>query len=346
VTNSVDQKIHLLVDDPRSPYETLSDFAEAAFRNHLELECSDRDMSEVRDVARAMSESVSHEARRPSDPSSSPAGSAVDEGAPLPELMAPISDVPEVAVGTVEPSDDPSSMGHLSFLVNRLNPLPVVCRSLARTAPQEFEGLQGVVGEPARVVGFRLKADDVINKRAMVDRLATSWPVGDDADKSINKFLMAYVGDSAHPGALVQLSLAFWDGLDQLRLTSLGAELAKCTSPIVDIAADKYGRVSGEAIEILKRAIASNQTELELVRVFLDAVAHHLGHQSQVDDELAHRMKWSLDVAATTRAALIGRLRDLNVVEVNGRGAKAAISIVESEPFEGISTIVRTEGSR
>jgi hypothetical protein len=179
----------------------------------------------------------------------------------------------------------------------------------------------------------RLKADDAINERPMVERLATSWPVGEDAKKSIDKFLAAYIGDSGHPGALVQLGLGVWDDVGQLRLTPLGADLARCESPIVDNVAHGYRRVSEEAIRILKQAISSNPAELDLVTAFLEAVSRHDGRQAQVDEELAARMDWSPDVAASTRAAVVGRLRDLNVLEVNGRGAKAMISVVDAEHF-------------
>lgn len=318
------------VDDLSTPYETLSDFAEAAFRNQLELENGDFGPALGGGVVARPSEPTRPEARRRIENGASAAG-AIDVG-PVPELMVAVSDVPSSAVAAVEVSP-PAPSKYLSFLVNRLNPLPAVCRSLARTAPQDFEGLHAVVGEPARLVGVRLKSDDVINKRPMADRLATSWPVGDDAKKSIDKFLAAYVGDSGHPGALVQLGLGVWDDVGQLRLTPLGADLARCESPIVDSVARDYGRVSEEAIRILKQAISSNPAELELVTVFLEAVSRHHGSQAQVDGELAQRMNWSADVAASTRAALVGRLRDLNVVEVSGRGAKAMISVVDAELF-------------
>lgn len=325
----VDQRVQSHVDDPSTPYETLSDFAEAAFRNQLELENGD--------LGSALGTGV---VARPSEPAKLNSLRRVDDDAavvealevgPVPELMVPVSEVPESAVAAVEASP-PEPSKHLSFLVNRLNPLPAVCRSLARTAPKDFEGLHAVVGEPARIVGVRLKSDDAINKRAMVDRLATSWPVGEDPKKSIDKFLAAYIGDSGHPGALVQLGLGVWDD-GQLRLTPLGAELARCESPIVDSLAHKHGRVSEEAIRILKQAISSNPAELELVTAFLEAVSRHDGRQAQVDRELAQRMDWSPDVAASTRAALVGRLRDLNVVDVNGRGAKAKLSVVGAHKF-------------
>ena len=134
---------------------------------------------------------------------------AVDEalGAErVPSLMAPISEISESAVSTFDELES-LAVKHLSFLVNRLNHFRLSVRRLAGSAPQDFDGLQKVVGEPAREIGFRLRSDDVVNKRPMADRLATSWPVGDDSRKSISKFLAAYIGDSAHPGALVQLGL-------------------------------------------------------------------------------------------------------------------------------------------
>lgn len=326
----LDRRVQSHIDEPGTPYETLSDFAEAAFRNQLELEKGDFGPALGGGVVARPSEPTRPESPRRLDDGAA-AVEATDVG-PVPELMAAVSDVPSSAVASVEVSP-PAPSKYLSFLVNRLNPLPAVCRSLARTAPQDFEGLHAVVGEPARLVGVRLKSDDVIKKRAMVDRLATSWPVGDDAKKSINKFLAAYVGDSGHPGALVQLGLGVWDDFGKLRLTPLGADLARCESPILDSVSRSHGSVSDEAIRILKQAISWNPAELELVTAFLEAVSRHHGSQAQVDGELAQRMDWSPDVAASTRAALVGRLRDLNVVEVSGRGAKALISVVDAELF-------------
>ena len=60
----------------------------------------------------------------------------------------------------------------------------------------------------------------------------------------------------------------------------------------------------------MTQAISSNSAELELVTVFLGAISNHGGRQGQVDEELARRMNWSSDVAATTRCRIIGRLRD------------------------------------
>lgn len=336
ITSSVDRQIQWLVDDLGSPYETLSDFAEAAFRNHLELERAD---PEDHQAHAGMSSDAEEIGLTVDAGSSTPArsGSVFDGSTPVPELMVSITDVPTTAIGNIEASHQKHT--HLSFLVNRLNPLPMICRSLARTAPQPFEGLLRALGEPARVVGFRLRADDAARGLPMANRLATSWPVGDDAAKSINKFVLAYVGDSAHPGALVQLSLAIWDDSNELRLTALGAELAKCSSPLVDNVETTHGRVSDEAIKILKKAIVANEAESDLVNAFLRAVEDHSGNQTQVDEELASRMNWSHDVAVSTRAALLGRLRDLGVVEVEGRGAKAVISTVDFKPLEGISPI-------
>lgn len=330
MSHRVDAKVQAHVDDPSTPYETLSDFAEAAFRNQLELENGDLVSAIGAGVVARPRESARPDSLRRVDEDA--AGGEALVPPPVPELMLSVSEVPESAVAAVDagPAAPPK---HLSFLVNRLNPLPAVCRSLARTAPQDFEGLDAVVGEPARAVGVRLKSDDAIKKRSMVDRLATSWPVGADARKSIDKFLAAYIGDLSHPGALVQLGLGVWDEVGQLRLTPLGAELATCESPIVDNVAHKHGRVSEKAIQILKQAISSNPAELELMTTFLEAVSRHSGRQAQVDGELAQRMDWSPDVAASTRAAVVGRLRDLNVVEVNGRGAKAKISILDAQPF-------------
>src|SRR5579884_212441 len=293
------------IESSSSPYNSFSELIELALRNQLEI-----------DLLGA------------SPPP--PAGAAAGGTALLAtvEKLDKLLRLPDRPYG--ETADDAGriSAAPLTFLTNRLNPVPVVVRVLANLGPVSLKEGQQEVGRVARQVGLKLRSEDKAANRSQSERRATSWPVGEDEFKSVQKFVFSYLVDDMGRGPLADLGLAAVVG-GQLVLTPLGVTLAATLSPQLGETDD--GTVLGaEARRILEGSILRNKAEVQALRVFFDAIAESKGQQSAIDRYLTKRNGWNEGVAVSSRAAYIGRLRDLEMLEVSGHGPKAELVLTEA----------------
>lgn len=288
------------VDDPATPYRDVSDLAAVAFRNQIALEST----------------------RTASDEPSIPRTTDDD----LPSLLerSPLDQVP------AHPAV--AARGPLSFLTNRLNPFVVVARVAANLGPSTPGSYVQAVEVHARAVGLRLAADDAQRRLKQAQRRSTSWPTGDDDEGSLDKFRVSYLLDTDGVGPAVDARVLTVTDAGLVACTPEGARLAAAPCPFLD-GPDDGTLLSREAVLALRDAVLGNPEEAEAIRLFVDAVESVGGSQPRVDNKLAmSKPKWSEGQVHAHRAAMIGRLRDLDVVEVDGRGIKAVITVVEN-PF-------------
>lgn len=292
------------VDDSASPYADVSEFAAVAFRNQLALESTDgpsRDVTHAR-TKDAVADEL-HSLLSRTDPERVPTHPAVGRHGPL------------------------------TFLTNRLNPFVVVARVAANLGPSTPTSYLQAVEVHAREVGLRLAEDDARRHLKQAQRRSTSWPIGDNAVGSLDKFRDSYLidHDGTGPAVGARILTVTEDGL--VTCTPEAVRLASAHCPFLD-GADDGSILSREAALALRDAVLGNPDEAEAIRLFLDAVEATGGAQPQVDKKLAMTVpNWSEGQLHAHRAAMIGRLRDLEVVEVEGRGSKAVISVVEN-PFD------------
>src|SRR5262249_43389706 len=149
-------------------------------------------------------------------------------------------------------------------------------------------------------------------------KAATSWPIGDDAYKSAAKFRASYMVDDAGRGPLRDLGLAqVVNG--KLLLTKEGLELSKMPSPI--LGETREGSLVGpEARHCLADALLANVKEREILNVFLRPFSGGETTQEALDDALIEAYGWASPFTASQRLAVVGRLRDLELLTLSGRG--------------------------
>jgi hypothetical protein len=252
-----------------------------------------------------------------------------------------IPDVGRVIVAEAIPPTDGAS---LSPFTNRLNPLVVPLRVLAN-ATVMLDGVSvndftRAVPILAREVGMRLKREDELRARRGRQRRWTGWPVGEDVDASLarfrNSFLLKSGSGGEATGPLVDLGLVAVS--DRLLLTARGLEIAADKTPLLG-EVDGEGLLSVRQRELFREALVELPGERDELRVFLKAVNTSGGEQSAIDQTIqqAHPT-WTEAQVVSHRAAVIGRLRDVGVIDaVPGQPGQEASIVLEpqSAGFEG-----------
>jgi len=222
----------------------------------------------------------------------------------------------------------------LFSMTNRLFPLKVAARVLANTTDQAtLHDFQHGAAEAARALGQKLRGEDARAGRKGAERRWIALPVGEDEQAALSRFVHHFAltlsSDGVARGPLAYLGLAaLLDG--RPRLTELGLEFALAHSPVLDDDADAHALLTDDERQLLIRGILANRGEILEVREFLRVARHHGGRQHHVDAALriAHD-SWSEAQAVAQRAAMVGRLRDLGLASVEGRGPAARIRLAD-----------------
>lgn len=227
--------------------------------------------------------------------------------------------------------------GPLFVLTNRLFPLKVSCRVLANLQSSgavpagEF---QAAAARAARLLGLRLRDEDARAGRRGPDRRWIALPVGDDEHAALARyaqfFALGISGSGSPTGPLPQLSLAtaVGDG-GECRLTQLGWDVAEAANPVLD-GDEAEPLLDSTERRLFIEALRTNPAETEAIAEFRGAVEGAAGIQSEVDAAIQRAHEgWNRERAAAQRAAMVGRLHDLGLASVDGRGPAAAISLDE-----------------
>jgi hypothetical protein len=222
----------------------------------------------------------------------------------------------------------------LYSLTNRLFPIKVATRVLAHASAEDasLATYHQVAGRAARALGLRLRAEDIAGERKGFDRRWVALPVGDDEQATlsrfVNHFTLVIETDGSAGGPLAQLGLGSLDETGMPRLTELGWELALTENPVLDLGSSQL--LSSRDRELLISAITRNEPELAAIREFVGLVNDCSGTQPDVDRGLvALHPGWSDSQAVAHRASILGRLRDLTLASVAGRGPTAKIAVAE-----------------
>jgi hypothetical protein len=234
---------------------------------------------------------------------------------------------------------EPAGVLPLPFLTNRLSPLKASVRALANLAARDGEwprlrDFQAKAGHAARERGLQLQAEDRdAGRRARLKR-SVAWPIGANPAAALERFAVAFTlaadGD-APTGPLATLGLATL-AHGRVVLTDPGWQLASAPSPVLD---GGEGTLSPEETSILRERVRRSPAEHKAVAEFVQAVRRAAGAQPRIDELLGSwHSDWSADQAAAQRSAMIGRLEELRMVEVTGRGAKAVVALIDVDGFE------------
>jgi len=237
---------------------------------------------------------------------------------PQPSDLVPGADVPDEG---------------LFVLTNRLSPLKISARVLASIRTEggwpKVEQFQKSAAQVARALGLRLRAEDRRANRKGPARRWIAYPVGDREQTSLDRFIFSFTLTNANgrgAGPLVLLGLA--DAKDGMAvLTEPGWQLACAPSPI--LAGSAGTTLSEEEAQILRRQVLWAKGEANPVREFLSATVRSGGSQRRIEELLQVRHhEWSAAYSGTYRSAMMGRLVELRVLEMSGRGPEAILSLL------------------
>lgn len=292
-----------LLDRRSRGYSSLDEFVEVAIRNQLTIETDDGPPSESRPMAPA--------------PESEPN-----------LLSSPRDDQPNDLAEPLSRSTDT-----LFVLTNRLAPIKIACRVLARMREHgrvwpSLRDFHERSSAAARRLGVRLREEDTAQSRRGQGRRWIAFPVGDDERAAAGRFVTSFTmseadGNLSGPMAVLGLGTVI-DG--RAILTTVGWELAAAQSPLSDGAPGTT--LSDEESAILRRQFQQAPGESAAIREFLHLVKRAAGRQSRIDELVAARYPdWTETLAIAHRSAMIGRLADLGLLEASGRGPNAKVQL-------------------
>jgi hypothetical protein len=223
----------------------------------------------------------------------------------------------------------------LSPLTNRLFPMKLACRVIGSEAAHDgldVDQLHEVASGVARKVGLWLRQEDRSKGFRANQRRWIALPVGEDERAARERFAAHFTlhlgPDGTSDGPLSQLGLAFArEPRTPVKLTPLGYAMASAPNPVLD-GTEESGVLGNEEREFFLEAIRGNAAEVAAVAEFGDLVDLVAGEQQAVDARLQKlHTGWSQAQAVSHRAAMIGRLSDLALAEVDGRGPQARIRL-------------------
>ena len=225
----------------------------------------------------------------------------------------------------------PSPRGTLLFLTNRLSPIKVAARVLASFTTggswptvDEFQKRAGLV---AREVGFRLREEDRVALNGGLRRWI-GYPIGEDAEGSLRRFVFSFaieLGQGGPSGPMWMLGLANLLAGNRVALTDAGWRLACAHSPVLD---GGEGTVSDAEAAIFREQLPLLRDELAASVEFLELVRRSGGAQSRLDGLLSARhADWTGNRVIAERGALLGRLGELGLLAIEGRGKGARIEV-------------------
>lgn len=256
---------------------------------------------------------------------------------------------------TVDPLP-PTSRPHplLSIIVPRLFPCKLTLRHIARALGET--GSEYIMAEEARkqlrYTAFSwtasLKQLDIGGGLHMGERLATAFPTADrDQERSMNRFLEAYLGSAYASSPVVSGALPFLGfvslvgpaGDERVGITKTGLEFAKTTNPVLDESETTFPPFRNEEVaQILAAIHTRSPEELEHMRVYVQTVLD-LGRASRA--ALVAKMRtfyvryWSPHglspgMVESLRATVNSRCRELGLVRTRRSGRTAAYEVTET----------------
>lgn len=322
------RRIARIVDAPDSGYESLDEFIRVAVENQLTMEAGlttrphpkPSHSKEGGSAAEVRSDWASAKSLRTLPRSSESVAPKAPWSEPEPTetlLRLPNTDglVLERAVAT-------PGFAFSSF-TNRLAPILAGPRVLANLSSEvgvpSVDVFLDLAAKAARALGLRLRSEDDAAGRRGRYRRSTAWPIGDDESKSLmryrNSFMFTTEKTGGFSGPLLELGLAVVEN-GQVYLTEGGALVATEAIPAVDEVA-AIDLFTGRQRQIVSEAVVRIPGERAEIVLFIEALRDTEGVQDDIDKKLAKcHSAWTEAQVVSHRAAMVGRLRDLEIIDV------------------------------
>lgn len=236
---------------------------------------------------------------------------------------------PHRDLGLAERASQPPAA--LSPFTNRLFPIKLASRAAANLATGEtwpkLPDFRRHAAQAARDLGLRLRHDDDLGGRRGAARRWIALPVGSDRGAASRRFAAHFTIDLAADGRILgpmgDLGLANVAPGGNVQLTELGWTLARAPSPLLGEAGGHT--LSAEEQDVFFEALRGNECELAKISEFI-GLLEGTKEQATLDALLADAHPELSDTAVRShRAAMLGRLGDLGLATVEGRGPSATV---------------------
>lgn len=216
---------------------------------------------------------------------------------------------------------------------NRLFPVKLVVRCLVNElASEDSDSSSGwinlppfakQVAETARTVGQGVEEFDEQFGRKRGEKLATGLPVGEDAEKSMDRFRTHFVGRAEHGGELtgapphLLLVNMVQEERGQIGVTDAGREFASLRNPLLDRGFDEDKSLSSDERRFYVTHVRESRPEEYEA---MQKVAQAIEEGDQRPDALTARVAyldptWSNSQTKTIRAGLTSRMYELGLVD-------------------------------
>jgi Arc/MetJ-type ribon-helix-helix transcriptional regulator/predicted transcriptional regulator len=229
----------------------------------------------------------------------------------------------------LEPDGERLDGGPLWGQYNRIFPVKLVVRCLANATLQESEPcvnlreFRRTVAQIARDLGKELAEYDKTRGRTRGEKFSVALPIGDDSEKSLDRFETHFVGRSEHgnelTGATPHLLLVNIQSgeREQIGLTEAGREFASLENPILDGGFDADESLSIEEGDFYVGHIQKNlPEEYEAMQTVARAIEQGDNRPQSLTKRVAYlNPEWSNAEARTMRSGLTSRMYELGLVE-------------------------------
>ena len=341
VPDSLAVEVRDAVDKGR--YNDAEDFVKAAIENQLERDEGEGQNPMTLDEA---IDALNHGADRGEVTDEQEPGSIGDGGSQTPEVSGgteitsstekPLIDRRSFA--DVDPVDPPDTRrldeGPLWGQYNRIFPAKLLVRVLANelqttdgeVSDRQWIGLpafETTVAEIARSIGQQIATYDERRGRTRGAALAVGLPIGDDPDKSRDRFQTHFVGRVEHGGDLTGAPphLLFVDiqpdDPDRIGLTEAGRDFAAMSNPLLDEGFDADTALSAQESEFYLEHVRHTRTaEYEAMEKIAQAIREGDDRPDSLTERVAYlNPGWSSAQAKTIRSGLTSRMYELGLVD-------------------------------
>jgi hypothetical protein len=198
--------------------------------------------------------------------------------------------------------------------------------------------------EVGREYGLKIQQEDEAHSRGQGEKLSAALPIGDNPEKSKERFQTHFVGYAEQGGDLTGAAphLLFVnipeDSPGMIGITEAGLEFAELWNPLLDgdLGADKP-LSNDEATFYLKHVKDQLPTEYEAMALTAEAIEDGDNRPDSLSARVASlNNDWSEAQANTIRSGLVSRMYELGLVQrerVGQRGVAYRLTNEEQEVF-------------
>jgi hypothetical protein len=334
-------------------YNNPGQFVDTAIANQVELELSSESNCSLQSFDNAISK------REDSSSEINPSESSPSSDSQHPEqnLLKP----PENTVPTIpSPNPDRLDTGPLWGQYNRIFPVKLTVRALANKLSEssdvsnngkKFSQLISLgtfserVAEISREFGLQVKSKDQEYSRSQGEKLSAALPIGDNPEKSKERFKTHFVGRAEQGGDLTGAAphLLFVnipsDSSGEIGLTEAGLEFARLTNPLIDDGIDSETSLSDKEVQFYIQHVAHNRNdEFAAMQTVAVGIQNGKDRPDSLTEHIASiNNDWTYSQAQTVRSGLVSRMFELRLIRrerIGQRGVQYQLTTGSEEVLD------------